>query len=134
MSRHPKWDARLAECVSRCRRKPYTPSHHDCLLWPAEAVKAVTGKDHGRGHRGKYKSTATAYRYLQSLGFKSPEAYLDSLFETKPVGFAQRGDLVLVHTESGDNPGVCMGSFVLVAGETELLRAPRALWLKAWAV
>ena len=134
MSRHPKWEARLSECIGANRKRAYEPSRHDCLLWPAEAVKAVTGKDHGRGHRGKYKSAASAYRYLQMLGFTSPEEYLDNLFDEKPVGFAQKGDLVLVRTDTGDNPGVCMGGFALVAGEEGLIRAPRALWLKAWGI
>jgi len=134
MTRHPQWESRLNEFVVKNRKRPYEPSRFDCLLMPAEAVKAVTGKDHGRGHRGKYKSTATAYRYLKSLGFDSPEAYLDSLFDEKPVGFAQRGDLVLARTETGDNPGVCMGAYAYVAGEDGLLKAARVLWLKAWAV
>jgi hypothetical protein len=133
MSRHPKWEARLSEFVAKNRKRPYEPSRFDCLLMPAEAVKAVTGKDHGRGHRGKYKSTASAYRYLQSLGFKSPEEYLDSLFETKPVGFAQRGDLVLA---SDGIPAVCMGDFALSVGEGDagLVRVLRSTWVKVWAI
>jgi hypothetical protein len=132
MSRHPQWEARLAAFVEKNRQRPYEPSRFDCLLMPAEAVKAVTGKDHGRGHRGNYKSTAGAYRYLQSLGFKSPEAYLDSLFPEKPVGFAQRGDLVLA---SDGIPALCMGGFALSVGEGSagLVRVEREDWVKAWA-
>jgi hypothetical protein len=136
--RHPQWEQRLHAVVEANLDRPYAWGQHDCLIFPANVVKAVTGKDHARGHRGKYNSLATAYRHLQEMGFTSPAALLDSLFERKPVGFAQRGDLVLCKTESGDNPGVCMGDFALVVGQQGeregLIRVPRALWLEAWAV
>jgi len=136
--RRSDWDSRLSGVVRDNRKRPHQFGQWDCLLWPAAAVKAVTGKDFGRGHRGKYRSVASAYRYLGTLGFTSTEAYLDSVLPQKPVGFAQKGDLVLVRTATGNNPGVCMGAFALVVGEDGtnegLVRVPRAHWLKAWAV
>jgi hypothetical protein len=138
MNRLPDWEQRLHDVVAKNLTRPYEFSQHDCLLWPAAAIKAVTGKDYGRGHRGKYNSHAKAYRHLKQMGFNGPAALLDSLFNEKPVGFAGRGDIVLVHTESGDNPGVVVGDFALLVGEQGeaegLIRAPRSLWLKAWAV
>ena len=135
MARHPQWEARLTALVAEKRFAPYAYGHHDCMLWPAAVAKAVTGKDHGRGHRGKYKSAASASRYLRSLGHDTPESYLDSLFDEKPVGFAQRGDLVLA---ADGIPAVCMGGFGLSVGQegnTEgLVRVPRSDWVKAWRV
>lgn len=136
--RHPLWEQRLHDLIVKRFRQPYTPSQFDCLIWPADAVKAVTGKDFARGHRGKYKSVAGGYRHLQGMGFKSPEALLDSLFEEKAVGFAGRGDLALCKTPTGNNPGVVIGDDALVVGEDDtnegLVRVPRKDWLKAWAV
>lgn len=131
--RHPLWEQRLVGLIEKSRERPYAYGRHDCLLWPAAAVKAVTGKDHGRGHRGKYRSAASASRYLRSLGFDSPEQFLDSLFDEKPIGFAQRGDLVL---GSDGIPGVCIGDVALSVGDGSagLVRVPRAQWVKAWAV
>ena len=138
MNRLPDWEQRLHDLVAANIARPHEYGRHDCLIFAANAVKAITGKDLGRGHRGKYDSHAKAYRHLKQMGFDSPAALLDSLFDEKPVGFAGRGDIVLVHTESGDNPGIVIGDFALLVGEqgtTEgLIRAPRALWLKAWAV
>lgn len=138
MNRHPKWEPRLTAFVEAARARPYAYGQWDCVLLCAGAVKAVTGKDPARGHRGKYRSPASAVRYLRSLGFDHPEQLIDSQLAPKPVGFAQRGDLVLCRTPSGDNPGVCMGDFALVVGqqgEAEgLVPVPRTLWLKAWAV
>lgn len=139
MDRHPHWEQRLATLIEQNRS--YTYGSHDCMLWAAAAVKAVTGKDPGRGHRGKYKSAIAAARYLRNLGFDSPEALLDSLFDRKPVGFAQRGDLVM----AGDGiPAVCMGAVAFSVGQDPstssgqarewLVPVPREQWVKAWAV
>jgi hypothetical protein len=138
LERRHDWEARLSALVAANRARPHAYGQWDCLLWPAAAVKAVTGRDFGRGHRGKYRSQASAYRHLQALGFKSPAALLDSLFEEKPVAFAGRGDLVLVKSESGEQPGVVVGASALVAGQQGeregLIAMPRTAWLKAWAV
>jgi hypothetical protein len=96
MRRHPQWEQRLHEYIAKVHDLPHDYGSHDCLLHAANAVRAITGKDHERGHRGKYKSPASAVRHLKQLGFDSPEAMLDSLLEQKPIGFAQRGDIVLV--------------------------------------
>lgn len=135
-ARHPFWEQRLLALVERERDRPYRYGRHDCLLWAANAVKAVTGADYAKGHRGKYKSAASASRYLrQAFGVETPEALLDTLFEQKPIGFAQRGDIILA---DDGIPAVCMGDFALSPGEegnrAGLVRVPRAQWAKAWAI
>lgn len=136
--RRSDWDSRLSALVREQRKVPHKFGSWDCLLWPAAAVKATTGKDFGRGHRGKYKSLASAYVHLKKMGHESPEALLDSLFEQKPIGFAQKGDLVLCRADNGEQPGVCFGAFALVVGEEGtkqgLIRLSRDRWLKAWAI
>lgn len=141
MRRRKDWERRLSSYFASVHEKPHSYGHNDCLLHPANAVRAITGHDYGRGHRGKYKSPATAVLYLHSIGFDSPEAMIDSLFEKTPIGFAQRGDLILVPGNDLPGwaiPGVCDGAVALVVaddGEREgLFRVPRAEWLKAWKV
>lgn len=142
MKRLPDWEERFHTVVAANLRRPHVYGEWDCLLWPAAAVKAVTGKDLARGHRRKYNSLATAYRHLQSLGFDSPEAFLGVKFDEKPVGYAGRGDIVLVDVPATDGirlPAVVIGDVALaivadVAGYEGLARFPRSLWLKAWAV
>jgi hypothetical protein len=146
MSRHPQWEQRLHEYVTANLSRPYAWSQHDCLMLAANAAKAVTGKDHAREHRGKYKSHASAYSYLRrTFNVSSPAELLDTLFPLKKVGFAGVGDLVLCHVDVAEGEdgatmptdlvGLCMGAFALVAGEEGLLQVPRGdRWLKAWAV
>lgn len=147
MNRHPQWEARLHELITASLNRPHEFGSFDCLLMPADVVKAVTGKDHARGHRRKYKSLAGAYRYLKTaFGVESAAGLLDSLFPEKKVGFAGVGDLVLCRIDvgegldgptAGDVPGVVAapGDVALVAGADGLQRVPRGdRWLKAWAV
>lgn len=135
MTRLPDWEPRLSAYLAKVASKPHSYGKHDCLLFTAGAVKAVTGKDLARGHRGKYKSAASSARYLCKLGFDTPAAMIDSLLPEKPVGFAMRGDIV---ADEEGVPGVCIGGdavFVGMEGEREgLFRAPRKAWRKAWAV
>ncbi len=104
------------------------------MLHCGDAVEAVTGKNLSKKHRGKYRSQATAVRHLKSLGFDTPEQMLDSLFDEIPVGFAQRGDIVLTppNDDSGwPVPAVCLGAKAQCAGG---IFEPRSRWLKAWKV
>lgn len=134
MARHPLWEQRLGAFLEANASRRHEYGRFDCVLMPADAVKAVTGKDHGKGHRRKYATALTAARYLKGLGFDSPEALIDSILPEKPVGFAQRGDLVLCRTDSGDNPGLCMGAYALVVADEGMIRCPRDRWLRAWRV
>lgn len=135
MERRGDWDARGAAFIASVRSKPHAYGSHDCLMFLAGAIQAVTGEDLARGHRGKYKSAASASRYLRSLGFETPEAFLDSILEQKPHGHAQRFDVVLA---SDGIPALCMGAFALSVGEEGgaegLVKVPRSDWRKAWRV
>lgn len=133
-NRKPNWEDRLVAFAKATEGRPYKYGSWDCMLMSAAGAQAITGKDYGRGHRGKYKTGAGAVLHLKKLGFSSPAEMIDSLFEQKPIGFAQRGDVVLCKTDNGDNPGICLGDFVLLIGEDGPIKAGRELWLKAWAV
>lgn len=142
--RHPRWEQRLHTLIVKKRALPHDYGTHDCLIWPGLAVKAVTGEDHVSKHVGKYDSHAKAYRHLKRMGFDSPAALLDSLFDEKPVAFAGRGDLVLVAIPEeiapgvGDLPAVVWNDALAIVADVEghegLARFSRAMWRKAWAV
>lgn len=141
MNRLPDWEQRLHEVVVANLKRPHVFGEHDCLLWIAAVVEAITGDDLGSAHRGKYDSHAKAYRHLSEMGFDSPVTFLDSLFDEKPVGFAGRGDIVLVEVPNTNMhlPAAVIGDTALAivadAADFEgLARFPRELWRKAWAV
>lgn len=132
--RKSDWEDRLNAYIAKVRDKPHAYGVHDCMIFSANAVQALTGRDLAKGHRRKYKDKIGAARHLKSLGFDSPEAMIDSLLDEKPVGFAQRGDIIL--TDDGI-PGVVFdGDTALVIADDNLglVRIPRAQWRKAWNV
>lgn len=135
MERLSDWEPRLVAYIASALSLPHAYGSHDCLLHCAAAVNALTGKDLARGHRGKYRSAASAAVYLKSLGFDSPAAMIDSLLPEKSVSMAGRGDIVL---DSDGIPGVVIGGDALMVGMGEgaegLVRVPRSDWAKAWAV
>jgi len=127
------WETALSDYLAGAGE--YSYGSNDCMLFCAGAVKAQTGQDFARGHRRKYKSAIGAGRYLLSLGFDCPADMIASLLEEKPVAFAQRGDIVLIRDDAGQEiPGVCYGEIALILVEDGLGRVPRDRWLKAWAV
>lgn len=125
------WEARLNAYIAGVHDRPHAFGEHDCMIFCANAVRALTGRDLARGHRRKYRDKLSAASHLRSLGFADQEAMIDSLLPQKPVGFAQRGDIVL--TEGGI-PGVVFdGATAMIVGDG-LVRVPRSQWLKAWEV
>jgi uncharacterized protein DUF6950 len=131
------WDQRFSEWLELTSCRPHRFGHFDCLMQPAGAIEAQTGRDFGEGHRGRYRSARGAAAYLRRLGFSSPGALLDSILDPVPPAFAQRGDIALVNLPDGEGaPGVVIGgeALFMVHGAAEPLRLPRAMWVKAWSV
>ncbi len=134
MSRSETWERDLADYLASHRDRVFTHGSHDCALFAAGAVLAMTGHDPAKAFRGKYKSQASAVRALRTIGAGDLESTIDSMFERVPPGFAQRGDLIW----NGAAVGVCGGAvawFVGAEGEREgLVAIPRDQWRGAWRV
>jgi hypothetical protein len=130
------WEARLVAYLADTRSRPHRYGRHDCMLFLAGAIEAITGDDVGKEHRRRYRTPRGATRYLRRLGFRSPEAMIDSMLVEKPVGFAQRGDIVLA---ADGIPALCIGGVALCPGELAdgsqcHVEKPREIWIRAWAV
>lgn len=142
IERRSDWEQRLADFLAAAAERPHRYGSSDCLMTALGAVRAVSGRDFARGHRGKYRSAAGARRYLTALGFASPAVALDSVLERRPRAFAQRGDIVLVTRRSAlfakrprwNVPAICIGGEAVAPGEAGLVRFPRSEWVRAWKV
>jgi len=142
MTRFPDWEQRLTDYIASVRMRPFEWGQHDCILFACAAAEAQTGRDAAAEYRGKYTDKAGAAKALRDIGEGTLLNTVDSQFAPKPVGRAQRGDLVMVDGAVG----VCMGANALFVGEERLAEAtgaimregimavPRALWERAWAV
>lgn len=119
--RLPDWHPRLSAWLTGCARHPLVPGEHDCALFAAGAVQAMTGSDPAARWRGGYTSLPQGLRALRAAGFADHVAVVAALFEEVPPAFAQVGDIAVVR-QPGELPalGVVTGAEVAVLREAGL--------------
>lgn len=136
MYRRPDWEARLAAYLESIRLRPFEWGRHDCCLFPAGAVEAMTGVDPMPEFRGRYSTAIGSVRALRRYGAGDIASTVDTKFERVSPALAQRGDIVM----SDGALGVCLGAFLVAVGsegEREgLVRIDRGTWIEpcAWRV
>lgn len=113
--RRSDWYARLSAYVEEVRRKPFVYGEHDCALFAAGAVDAMTGSDPAAGLRGKYKTIAGGFRQLKKLGFANHADLAASMFDEVHPSHAQIGDIAAIDLGSGAVAlGVVQGARIFV--------------------
>ena len=130
--RLPDWRARLVDYLNHCAHEPFIEGQFDCALFFADAVAAMTGKDHAKEFRGRYTTTRGGIRILKKAGFSDHIALAKHHCPEKPVAFANEGDGAVIPTPDGPALGVVQGENVYVRtperlGLVPLLSADRAL-------
>lgn len=128
--RRANWPRLLAEALAAAKDTPFAWGSHDCALFAADVVLAITGADHGAVFRGRYRTANGAARALKKQGFAGLPDYLDSIFTRRPVSYARRGDVVLYDGAMG----ICDGGtswFVTADGLTPI---PTLTCETAWGV
>ncbi|HEY1723953.1 MAG TPA: hypothetical protein VGF89_00915 [Steroidobacteraceae bacterium] len=134
--RFPDWPQRLDAAIEVARSLPFAYGTHDCCLFAADVVLAVTGEDHAAQLRGTYTSEQDAQALLEQLG--GLEAFVRSkLGEPIHVAMAGRGDIMLADapppaTLSG--LGVCIGLRCAFADTRGLAFIPRQRCRLAWKI
>lgn len=103
----------------------------NCLTLSSKAVLAVTGVDYHKDMLGdkSYSDAIGAYRRLRELGYNSLDQLFGSLFPSKPIIFAQPGDLVTLRGQ------FTPGANIEIAGlETEVAGSGPSGILKAGGI
>lgn len=135
VKRFEDWPQRLAAAIEAARGRPFCWGAHDCALFAAEVVQALTGIDFAAEFRGRYASKAEAVGLLGERG--GLEAVVTAVLGTprpSPI-LAQRGDVVMVVTDEGHALGICNGAHAACAGrEGGLVFKPMPEWRLAWEV
>ena len=141
-TRLPDWEMRLSNFMQANERRAFEWGQWDCILFACAAAEAITGEDRAAQYRGRYSDNEGARAALRELGKGTLLRTVDSQFARKPVGNAQRGDLVW----RDGCVGVCLGDKAAFLTEPELLDIyaaprlgnyvllPRRFWQKAWKV
>lgn len=117
MTRREDWRSRLGAYVASVRVEPYAFGKQDCWLFVAGAIEAMTGTDHAKKHRGRYKTARGALGIMKRAGAEDMAAFAGlHLEEIDAPVFAQIGDVVAIPTDDafGYSLGILNGERVLV--------------------
>lgn len=130
--KHPDWHNRLIAVIRAAEKRPFLWGEHDCCLFAADCVEAMTGENFANGWRGTYDSETGAKKSLLRGG-GSLENVLAKYLDEVPVKMAQRGDIAIVENAGTRCAGVIYGGAVWVPGETGLV-CLRVKPLSTWRV
>lgn len=114
IKRYHDWRTRLSVYLHEIAHEPFHWGVHDCALFAAGAVEAMTGEDFAAGYRGKYKTLIGGLRKLKQSGFVDHAAMAASLFDECHPSSAHVGDLAAIETDHGVALGVVQGQRIYV--------------------
>jgi len=122
--RRPDWRARLATYLADLAGRRFRPGRHDCALFAAGAVEAMTGVDLAAPWRGTYRSLEQGRAALEAAGWASHQEFVAAHFAPVAPSLAQVGDLAVM-------PGEIEGSAALgvVQGPAVYVLTPAGLGL-----
>lgn len=115
MVRREDWPAKLAEQIEGARRRPFCYGEHDCFMFAANVVLAMTGDDPARDLRGVYSDERSAlitiarYGSLQMVAVACFGAPSDAIC-------ARRGDVVMVNRSGVESLAVVLDHRVAAPG------------------
>lgn len=150
LKRSHSWQTKeLYEFFVARTAEPFAWGTNDCCIFPADAIKAMTGTDIAADFRGKYTDEASAFALIKSVtGFPTVSAaaswcarkfglveWEDGNGKPAPL-FAQRGDLAVLEDAGRLIAGIVglNGRHVISVGESGLLRLPLSAVVRAWRV
>ena len=125
MKRFSNWPETLLAEVKAARGRPFKYGSHDCLMWQAAVIRAMTGVDLARGMRG-YRTREGAAAVLREKGEGTVTKTLDAIMKKHgcariPASMCGRGDAVvaLIKTDGGKERvgGICLGAVAAFASD-----------------
>jgi len=129
------WPEILAANIESVRETPFSYGSHDCCLFAADAVAAITGIDYAASVRG-YTSKEQALAIIASFG--SMRDMVTAITGVEPVhpSRAHRGDFVLGRAGDEEWIGICIGRYFLgpAEGKIGLVFVPMSLAIDAWRI
>lgn len=132
--RLPDWKSRLIAYLADAARIPFQPGVHDCALFSAGAVFAMTGVDYAATWRGRYTTLNGGLRVLRKAGFADHIALAAMSFDEVHPAFAQVGDLAVLPSPGGNVLGVLRGETIYVLTPACLGHEPRERATRAFSV
>lgn len=120
LERADNWPEILSGVIEGARERPFCFGTHDCALFAADAVLAMTGTDLAARYRGTYSDERGALRLMGERGALHAMA-CEALGEPIDPALALRGDVVLTAQQGRYSLGVCVGRQFASPGKAGLL-------------
>jgi hypothetical protein len=121
IKRKPTWRSDLHGYLLSVWHKPFVWGEHDCGLFAAGAIEAMTGQNFAAEYRGRYTTLTGGLRLLKDKGFDTHADLAASLFAKAHPSRAGVGDLAAVRIDDAAiyALGVVQGAriYVLRPGE-----------------
>jgi hypothetical protein len=143
LTRIEGWPEALHALIVARSEWPFTWGSHDCCLFAADCIHAMTGVDLAAALRGYTTALGAARRArMAGAGPEDPygvEAWPRLAFlPPVPIAHARRGDLIVVSSDHSPRAlialGICTGTAAVVPGPYRLHSAPMHQWIAAYAV
>src|SRR4051812_20259826 len=131
MTRFEDWPELLHAFLAERERVPFAWGGQNCVLFPADAVLAMTGIDHAAVWRGRRLTQRKAWRIARH----GVEALANAaLGEPILPTLAQRGDVVSLEIEGRVSLAICVGEVAVGPGAEGLIYPPMTTARAAWRV
>lgn len=99
LRRVPHWDVRLTQWASSRIGRPFVWGEMDCTLLAIEALDALCGTSLADGWRGRYGTAEEALAIQLREDIDLRRGLLRQGCTPVPVGFRQRGDIILARQD-----------------------------------
>lgn len=133
--RKQDWPEIMAAAIAAARGRAFAWGSHDCCLFAADVVRAMTGVDHAAPFRGRYSTARGAAMALKRYAGGGLLAAVTRLLGDPVPGVqARRGDVVYAETALGPAIGICIGPAACFAAPAGLACLPLSACLHAWRI
>lgn len=133
LTRRNDWPEQLDALLRSRAATPFEWGQHDCCLFAADVVLALTGHDPMATLRGRYSNQREAMRLLDSLG--GYEAAITRLLGPRTSSMLVTvGDQLLIHNAGRPLLAVCNGIGAVAPTPTGLLVLPVVDVICAWRI
>ena len=129
------WESKMAGAVNAALDTPFSWGKHDCVMFAADIVHAITGYDFAEPIRGGYDSEESAKRLIGDNYGHGIRAYMGWMMGAEiPANEAGRGDVVAVNMLGELCLGICAGDKCVCVGVKGFFHISMRHAITAWKV
>ena len=130
-TRVENWQQALSAVIRACWNAPFAWGEHDCVMFAADCVQAITGSDPAAEYRGKYETEVGAAKLMKRSGGLREMATAALGDEISPA-LATLGDVGLHEVDEAPALAICAGTHWLAAGPNGLVALQHDSIVTSW--